>query len=596
MTKGPTAALGHLLAAGGRGGDGPTDGELLTRFLARRDEAALAALVRRHAPMVWGVCRRLLTHHHAEDAFQATFLVLVRRAAAVRDREAVASWLYGVARRTAAKLRAREARRAAREGPAADVPEPIVAGAGAGGDDRLAFLDEEVGRLPARHRAVVVLCDLDGKTRAAAARELGLPEGTVGSRLARARATLARRLARRGVTLPAGVLAATPVWGVAGGVPTPMVSSTIEVARLSAAGRATAAGAVSPAVAALTHEVLRAMLLTRLKLTAGLLLGAALAVGAGAAYRTQAAMPPAPKAADRGKPPGADKGGLQGTWRLVRSELDGVTLGEGRPEITDTRLVIDGASVTMTGRLVHSPAVKKDPEDVTGAGTLTLDPAKSPKQVVFTWATNPWVGKEYLVQRGIYEADGDTLKLCFYFPGEDTKGLVPTEFSAGYGSKRSLGTWVRVPPPGAGGTKPDAAGPQPGTPAAGGGARPDRDRLQGAWQVVEMAVRGKGLQKVPADQAGRLRAVFTGDELEWRGFKLTYTLDPSRTPKQMDWVSKDEGRVRAIYELDGDALKVCLTNPGEDRPTEFKSVDGPPGPEGKAKVLVFGRVKGKAVK
>jgi len=106
----------QLLAAPGQGGAGTTDGELLTRFLGHRDDAALAALVRRHAPMVWGVCRRLLRgHHDAEDAFQATFLVLVRKAATVVPREMVGNWLYGVAHQTSVRLRATAAKRGVRE-------------------------------------------------------------------------------------------------------------------------------------------------------------------------------------------------------------------------------------------------------------------------------------------------------------------------------------------------------------------------------------------------------------------------------------------------------------------------------------------------
>ena len=130
----------HLAADVAPGGGGTTDGELLARFLGSRDDAALAALVRRHAPMVWGVCRRLLNHHDAEDAFQATFLVLVRKAAGVPGR-AIANWLYGVARQTAVRLRATAAKRGRREAQVATMPEPTAAEVR--GDDLQAVVDEE---------------------------------------------------------------------------------------------------------------------------------------------------------------------------------------------------------------------------------------------------------------------------------------------------------------------------------------------------------------------------------------------------------------------------------------------------------------------
>src|SRR5262249_46073418 len=149
----------RLMADVGSDGDGTTDGELLARFLRSREEYALAALVRRHAPMVWGVCRRLLPNlHDAEDAFQTTFLVLVRKAADV-PRQAVANWLYGVARQTAVRLRATTAKRGRRETQVVTMPEPTVTEVRDA--DWQAVLDEELGRLPDHYRGVLILCDLE---------------------------------------------------------------------------------------------------------------------------------------------------------------------------------------------------------------------------------------------------------------------------------------------------------------------------------------------------------------------------------------------------------------------------------------------------
>ena len=137
-----------------------TDGELLARFVRSRDQEALAALVRRHASMVWGVCHRLLNHHDAEDAFQATFFVLVRKAAAVPS-QALANWLYGVARQTAVRVRATAAKRGEREAQVLNMPEPTEVRDA----DLPRVVDEELSRLPDHYRGVVVLCDLEGMTR-----------------------------------------------------------------------------------------------------------------------------------------------------------------------------------------------------------------------------------------------------------------------------------------------------------------------------------------------------------------------------------------------------------------------------------------------
>jgi RNA polymerase sigma factor (sigma-70 family) len=267
-----------------RDGAGLTDGQLLEDYLSRRDEAALAALVRRHGPMVWGVCRRVLRHYHdAEDAFQATFLVLVRKAASLASRELVANWLYGVAYQTAWKARATAARRGARERQVRAMPEPEMAEPDCR-HDLGPLLDQELSRLPAKYRAAIVLCDLEGKTRKEAARQLGCPEGTVAGRLARARGLLAKRLARHGLGVSGGALAAVLAPnGASAGVPTSVVSSTIKAATVVAAGRAAAAGVVPVQVAALTEGVLRAMFLNKLKgvLVALALVAAVLAGGSG---------------------------------------------------------------------------------------------------------------------------------------------------------------------------------------------------------------------------------------------------------------------------------------------------------------------------
>ena len=178
----------HLF--GGGTATGTAEGDLLERFLARRDQAAFEALVARHGPMVLGVCRRILADpHDIEDAFQATFLILVRKARAIRDRELLGPWLYGVARRVANRARADASRRRTRERSGAE--EAAMESPGVRDPDELrAVLDEELGRLPEKYRAPLVLCYLEGLTHDEAALRLRCPVGTVRSRMTRARETL----------------------------------------------------------------------------------------------------------------------------------------------------------------------------------------------------------------------------------------------------------------------------------------------------------------------------------------------------------------------------------------------------------------------
>src|SRR5688572_7885585 len=193
---------------------GPSDAELLAAFVASRDEAAFAEVVRRHGPLVFGTCRRLLGNEHdAADAFQAVFLVLSRKAASIRSRQALGAWLYHVAYRTSMKARAVSFKRKAREGQVSAMPEPAVEGTPV--DDVMQVLDEELRRLPVKYQQPVILCDLQGQSRKEVAAQLKLPEGTLSSRLATARKELAARLRRRGIEVSASALAGILAQGAA---------------------------------------------------------------------------------------------------------------------------------------------------------------------------------------------------------------------------------------------------------------------------------------------------------------------------------------------------------------------------------------------
>jgi RNA polymerase sigma factor (sigma-70 family) len=256
-----------------------TDSQLLYHFASRHDEAAFTALVQRHGPMVLAVCRRVLRNpDDAEDAFQATFLVLAVKARSVAASELLGNWLYGVACRTALKARAAAARRRVKERRAADMRPANVAPEAVWADLR-PVLDEEVSRLPGKYRLPFVLCYLEGRTNAEAAGLLGCPEGTVASRLAWARQRLRSRLARRGLAPSAGLLAAVLCRDTASAaLSPPLAVSTARAATLVAAGNA-AAGVVPAQAAALTKGVLKTMFLTRMQIVAAVVLGVVLAGG-----------------------------------------------------------------------------------------------------------------------------------------------------------------------------------------------------------------------------------------------------------------------------------------------------------------------------
>ncbi len=286
---------------------GLTDRQLLEKFVNRNDcsaEDAFTILLERHGPMVWGVCLRLLPDRYAAaDAFQATFLVLARRASAVRANDSLGPWLYGVSRRVAARARATSLRRRARETGgvevlAAPVPDP-------GRAERLALLDEEIGRLPEHQRAAVVLCDLEGLPHEEAARRIGCPVGTIESRLSRARQKLRDRLVGRGLAPAAAALWAEKAREASAAMPLPIIKNLARFVMSSPE-----AGAVPAAVTALAKGVIQMMWLARLK---PLLAVAAALILATAGVAVQERQQPAPEGtreqAKTASPPAAGAGG-----------------------------------------------------------------------------------------------------------------------------------------------------------------------------------------------------------------------------------------------------------------------------------------------
>jgi RNA polymerase sigma factor (sigma-70 family) len=286
--------LGRVL--GGRPGEEHSDGRLLERFRQQRDETAFTALVQRHGPLVLGVCSRVLGHEQdAEDAFQATFLVLARKAGSIRKTESLGAWLYEVAYRIALKARARAARQRVRERQAADMPR-AEHGREELSQELRAQLDEELHRLPERYRRLLLLCDLQGQTHQEAARRLGLPAGSLSRHLGRARALLRERLVQRGITLSAALLTGLLAEEAVAPVSAALVAPTVRAALAFTAGRA-AARTVPAAAAALAEGALHALFLTRLKFVLVLVLMTGLALAA-AGLALHGAPAPQPRQSD----------------------------------------------------------------------------------------------------------------------------------------------------------------------------------------------------------------------------------------------------------------------------------------------------------
>jgi HlyD family secretion protein len=311
---------------------GLSDSQLLERYRLRRDDAAEAAfssLVERHGPMVLRVCRGVLhDEHDAEDAFQATFLILARKAGAIRNRDSVASWLFGVARHVAGRCRAQRQRRAFHEeqggtmgqseARSSDLPHELVP-----------EVQEEVDRLPERYRSAIVLCYIEGLSQDEAASQLRLPASTVRVRLMRARARMRKRLIRRG--LAPALLAGLSASRAEAAIPASLVDKTIKAAIHIAVGRA---AGVSAPVAAIVEGVIKAMFFTKLKLGAALLAALTLAsvlMIASMAVRAQNndghKNAPRPTAAPKSKPTG--DGPEVSVMTVGRSRLERTISGSG---------------------------------------------------------------------------------------------------------------------------------------------------------------------------------------------------------------------------------------------------------------------------
>jgi RNA polymerase sigma factor (sigma-70 family) len=338
------------------GAEAATDRQLLEQFTARQEEAAFALLLRRHGPMVMNVCRRVLGNlHDAEDVFQATFLVLARKARSIRKQESVGCWLHAVAYRLALKVRAQAARRRAQEFRPTPMT-PTAPDFQAAWHELQAVLDEELARLPANYRAALVLCYLEGKTQEEAAHLFGCPLGTVRSRLARARALLRGRLARRGLALSGGSLAAVlAVNTAAATLPAGLSDATRAAAVRFAAGR-DVAGLVSDHVLTLARGACKPMALTNFTLAAFFVVVLGI-VGLGVATRPAAAQKTAPA-----KPQTASKEAPAPPAKQTKvSPSAKIPSADGKDRVTLTGRVFGADGRPLAGARLAAVAHAADP-------------------------------------------------------------------------------------------------------------------------------------------------------------------------------------------------------------------------------------------
>jgi RNA polymerase sigma factor (sigma-70 family) len=390
------------------------DGELLEGYIRRRDQAAFEALVRRHGPMVLGVCRRILRNEaDAEDAFQATFLILARKAGSIRQKGTVANWLYGVAHNTALKARAINRRRRSKEFAAGNMAAPKTS------EETWrqvqGLVDGELSLLPEKYRIPIVLCELEGRTIKEAAAHLGWPDGTVATRLRHGRELLARRLARHGLALSGTVLASVMAANAATArVPATLLGSTLRVAHLVGAAQPLLTGGISTKVITLAEGVLKAMLLANLKkVTAFLIMVAVLGIGLGGMARSAGSSgdDPGPAAQNTRHESRDSQDSPRGQRWVIRSEVDGIiadVLKAGdmvQPGTTLVRLDDRRAKIHLNQARSRLEAAKADMAVTSAQVQFATLQAERLQELVNLKAIEAGVYKEALAKRDRALAD-----------------------------------------------------------------------------------------------------------------------------------------------------------------------------------------------
>lgn len=539
-----------------------SDDRLLNDYVLSGNQDSFATLVRRYGPLVWGVCRRIAGHtHDAEDAFQATFAVLARKASSIRRRHSIGAWLHQVARRIALRVRTTSLRgRTAREPVVTDLEARPPANEGMA--DRDEILDDEIGRLPESLRLPIVMCYLQGLTNREAGERLGCPEGTIVSRLARGRDLLRQRLVRRGLVL--GSAAAVTTLLTEAGSAAPLVHSLAQAAAqcglLNAAKGAAAGGILSAGAARLADEMIgrlaRRLLLARLGLLLAVLCGLGSLFGIvmhtgfgrhgerGEAARTdrlhsgngELGLIPGPAMATL----------LDGIWEGADLEfIGGADAAEHQQLSWQARWVVSAGNIRFKWQ--DYPLL---------AARYVVDPAGQSGPIDYTIEEGP-AGMLLSAVPGLFEVRDQTLEVCSASAGGVRPGSIKTGVVA---APRDNPVTIRV--------------------GLAGHALLRRlnrsleaEDLQGKWGLVHWEAGGAVMPVDPRQAAAFhdnryiLYLVNNDAVLELGGI---YTLGAAQPARFLDMQPEGGGEaMKCLYEIEGDTLRLCMAAPGGPRPAEF---------------------------
>jgi RNA polymerase sigma factor (sigma-70 family) len=545
--------------------DKQNDDWLLQQYVQSRDQEAFAVLVRRYGPMVWGVCRRIVRHtQDAEDALQATFAVLARKARSIRRQRTIGSWLHQVARRIALRARATVNRRDVVLPVAATITAAVEPVVGAPAVDHTELLDDEIARLPKLLRLPIILCYLEGLTNREAAERLGCPEGTIVSRLARGRDKLRLGLVRRGVII-GGTAALTTLLAESGSA-APLLPELAQAAlacgRLPATGALAGGSILSAGAARLATEALRALSLRSLAgvsviiacgivglaTLAGMFLPVAVPLGGQLVHNDALGQP----AGSGGTPTGLS---LEGVWQADDLEfIGGDTPAEHAALSADCRWVISGKTIQFKWQDVieHAGDFQTDtscrPYAIDVVPTATLSTALSSAQL-----------------RGVFLLDRSALEVCTSTGNARRPDFVrPGRVSPKTDDNRK----VRI-----------------GLVGFARLRRLDRsfeaENLQGKWVLQHMEAGG---DVWPLDEQRRQGARFDNDAYtlyhvqDGKVFEIpgTFTLDPTQPARFMEMAPSGGEPFQCLYEIEGDTLRLAGAAPGFPRPEKYKTEPGQP--------------------